>query len=78
MSKFIDEEWVDMPTCNQTKTMHNIWLQQSRNHDTCFYTMTFDDYIRAFKQFTLYRQYLQGGPISHEPNRNELLFRRAQ
>ncbi len=40
------------------------------------YIATFDDYICAFKQSTLFRQYLQGGPSSHGPNRNELLFRR--
>jgi len=38
----------------------------------------FDDYIHVFKQFTLYRHYLQGGPPSHGPNRNELLLRNAQ
>jgi hypothetical protein len=36
-----------------------------------------DNYIRAFKQSTLYRQYLQGGPSNHGPNKNELLLKRA-
>jgi hypothetical protein len=40
--------------------------------------MMFDDYIRAFKQVTLYKHYLQGGSPSHGPNRNELLLRNAQ
>ncbi len=40
--------------------------------------MTSDDYIYAFKQSTLYKQYLQGGPPGHGLNRNELLWRRAQ
>jgi hypothetical protein len=40
--------------------------------------MTFDDYVWAFIQFTLYRQYLQGSLAGHGPNRNELLLRGAQ
>jgi hypothetical protein len=39
---------------------------------------TFDDYVWAFKQSTLYRQYLQGGPFGHGLNKNELLLKRAQ
>jgi hypothetical protein len=38
----------------------------------------FDDYVRAFKQFMLYRIYLQGGPTVHGPDKNELLLKRAQ
>ncbi len=38
----------------------------------------FNDYVQAFKQSTLYRQYLRGGTYSHGPDRNELLLRRAQ
>jgi hypothetical protein len=37
-----------------------------------------DNYIRDFKQSTLYIQYLQGGPSLHGPDRNELLLRKAQ
>jgi hypothetical protein len=48
------------------------------NRDTCLYTITFDDYVWAFKQSTLYRQYLWGGPSGHGPNRNEFLLRRTQ
>jgi hypothetical protein len=36
-----------------------------------------DDYIRAFKQSILYRQYLQGGPSHHGLDRKELLLRKA-
>ncbi len=67
-----------MPTCNLAKTMHNIWLQQSRNCDTCMYATMSDDYVQTFKQSTLYKQYLQGGLGGHGPDRNELLLRRAQ
>jgi hypothetical protein len=37
-----------------------------------------NDYVYAFKQSILYKQYLQGGPLGHGPNKNELLLRRAQ
>jgi hypothetical protein len=37
-----------------------------------------DNYIRVFKQFSLYRQFLQDGPPSHEFDKNELLLRKAQ
>jgi hypothetical protein len=49
-----------------------------RKRSTYLYTVTFDDYIHAFKQFTLYKQYLQGGPFGHGPDTNELLLRRTQ
>jgi hypothetical protein len=58
--------------------MHNIWLQQLRKRNTCLYITTSDDYILAFKQSTLYKQYLQGGPSSHGRDRNELLLKRAR
>jgi hypothetical protein len=38
----------------------------------------FNDYIRVFKQSTLYKQYLQGGPSGHGHDRNEFLLKRAQ
>jgi hypothetical protein len=37
-----------------------------------------NDYIQAFKESTLYRQYLQGGLFGHGPDRNEFLLRKAQ
>jgi hypothetical protein len=40
--------------------------------------MTFDNYVQAFKQSTLYRQYLQGGLAGHGLDRNELLLGMAQ
>jgi hypothetical protein len=36
-----------MCTCNLSKTMHNIWLQQLGKSGACMYTMTFDDYVQA-------------------------------
>jgi hypothetical protein len=49
-----------------------------RKCDICLYIATFDDYVHAFKQSTLYKQYLQGGPTSHGLDKNELLLKRAQ
>jgi hypothetical protein len=43
-----------MPTCNLSKIMHNIWFQQLGKSGACMYTMTSNDYVRAFKQSTLY------------------------
>ncbi len=77
LQKFHDEEWADMLTCNLAEIMHNIWLEQSRKRYTCLYTMMSNDYVHAFKQSTLYRQYLQGGPLGHNLDRNELFFRKA-
>jgi hypothetical protein len=42
---FNNEEWVDVPTCILTKTMHNIWLQQLGNHNICLYIATSNNYI---------------------------------
>ncbi len=48
------------------------------NHDTCLYITTSNDYVRAFKQSTLYRKYLRGGSSSHGFDRNEFLLKKAQ
>jgi len=40
--------------------------------------VTSNDYIYVFKQSTLYKQFLQGGPPGHELDNNELLLRKAQ
>jgi hypothetical protein len=55
MQKFNDEQWADMPTCSLAETMHNIWLQQLGNCDTCLYITKSNDYIQAFKHSTLYK-----------------------
>jgi hypothetical protein len=49
MQKFNSGEWVDVPTCNLAKIVHNIWLQQLRNLGICLYTLMFNNYVRAFK-----------------------------
>jgi hypothetical protein len=40
--------------------------------------VTSNDYVHVFKQFTLYRQYLQGDPNGQGPNKTELLLKKAQ
>jgi hypothetical protein len=45
LQKFNDDEWVDMPTCNLAKIVHNIWLEQSGKHGTCLFITTFNNYV---------------------------------
>jgi hypothetical protein len=66
-----------MPTSNLVEIVHNIMLQELRKCSTFLYIMTCDDYVRAFKQSTLYQHYLQEGPFRHGPYRNEFLLRKA-
>jgi len=66
-----------MSTCNLFETMHNIWLQQFGNRGTCLFTVTSDNYVRAFKQCSLYYAFLQGGASRIGPDKNELHLHRA-
>jgi hypothetical protein len=66
-----------MPTCYFVEIVHNIWLQQLRKCSTSLYIVTCDNYVRTFKQSTLYQHYLQGGPFRHGLDRNELLLKKA-
>jgi hypothetical protein len=50
-----------MLTCNLSKTMHNIQLQQLGKQGACLYVITSDDYVRTFRQNSLYKDYLKGG-----------------
>jgi hypothetical protein len=52
------EEEANMLTCNLSKTIHNIWFQQFGNMGTCLFAATFDDYMQAFRQFSLYYAFL--------------------
>jgi hypothetical protein len=62
-----------MPTCNLFKIVHNIWLQQFRKNARCLFVVTFDDYIKAFKQSASYRVlYLNGGKCKKVPAKDEL------
>jgi hypothetical protein len=61
-----------MSTCNLSKTIHNIWLQQSRKRGACLYVATLDDYICSFQQLTLYYSFLHGGHLGTSLYRDEL------
>ncbi len=66
-----------MPTCNLFEIVHNIWLQQSSNMgSTCLFATTYNDYVQAFKQSSLYFV-LQGGASRTNPYKNELHMCRA-
>jgi len=39
-----------MSTYNLSKTIHNIWLQQSRKRGACLYVATSNDYFSSFRQ----------------------------
>jgi hypothetical protein len=66
-----------MSTCNLFEIVHNIWLQQFGNKGTCLFVATFDDYVWAFNQCSLYYAFLQGGASRIGPDKNELCLRRA-
>jgi hypothetical protein len=66
-----------MPTSNLVEIVHNIMLKELRKCSTSLYIMICDDYVRAFKQSTLYQHYLQGGPFRHGLDRNESLLTKA-
>ena len=67
-----------MPFCNLAETVHNKWLQASRNKGGDLYVAVVDDYIRAFLQVVAYYQYLKGGVEGMGPSREELRLRFAQ
>jgi len=68
---------MDMPTCNPLKTLHNIWFQQSGKMGTCLYIVTFNDYIQALKQTTLYYHSKKGGPSSYGHDKSEFFLHKA-
>ncbi len=66
-----------MSTCNLFKIVHNIWLQHSGKTTQCLFIVTFDDYVREFKQSASYKVYLNGGRCGKGPKRDELKLQRA-
>ncbi len=66
-----------MPTCNLSKTIHNIWFHEFGKRGACLYVTTSNDYVRVFKQLTLYFAFLHGGRSGISLNRDELQLRRA-
>ena len=67
-----------MPSCSLAETVHNKWLQASRNKGGDLYVAAVDDYIRAFLQVVAYYQFLKGGVGDMGPSREELRLRSAQ
>jgi hypothetical protein len=61
-----------MPTCNLSKTIHNIWLQQSKKSVGCLFIATSNDYVRAFRQSASYKVYLNGGRCRKSLVKDEL------
>ena len=72
------DELVEMLSYNLAETVHNKWLQASRNKGGNLYIAAMDDYIRAFLQIIAYYQYLKGGIGGMGPSREELKLRSAQ
>jgi hypothetical protein len=42
------EEEANMPTCNLSEIIRNIWLQQSGKKGTCLFATMFYDYMQTF------------------------------
>ena len=61
-----------MPSCNLSETVHNRWLQKSRNRGNDLYDATVDDFVRAFMQCTNFYQFLKGGRPGTGPSKQEL------
>jgi hypothetical protein len=61
LQKISLKELVNMPTCNLSETMHNVWFQHSGKRGAYLYVVTSDDYVQAFKQSILYFHFKQGG-----------------
>jgi hypothetical protein len=57
--------------------MHNVWLQQFGKRGAYLYVATLDDYVRVFKQSTLYYHFKQGGRLGQGLDKSELLLRRT-
>jgi len=57
LHKFSLEKLASLPTCNASKIVHNVWLQQSRKRGACLYVVTLDDYVQIFIQSTLYSHF---------------------
>jgi hypothetical protein len=58
--KFTEEELAEMPSCNLVESIHNKWLQASRNNGGDLYVATVDDSVRGFLQVVNYYQFLKG------------------
>ena len=69
---------MDLPSCNLSETVHNKWLQMSRNRGNNLFDATCDDSIRAWMQMTNYRAYLKGYASGSGSSKGELRLRAAR
>ena len=65
------EEEVAVPTYNSSETMHNKWLEASRNH-MYPYEATVDDYCRSTIQSIQYQNFLKGHLGGTSPDKSIL------
>ncbi len=77
MQKFSLEEEVHMPTCNQSKIIHNIWFKEYEKKGACLYGTTSNDYVWTFRQSALYYAFLHDGHSGIGLDRDELRLRRV-
>jgi len=68
----------DMPSCNLSKTVHNKWLQMSKNRGNNLFDAICDDNIRAWMQMTNYRVFLKGHTYGSGLSKEELKLRVAR
>ncbi len=68
-----------MSPYNLFKMVHNVWFQQLIKKAAWLYVVTFDDYVRTFKQNTLYQVYsvFEWWSIRKVPNRNEFCLHKV-
>ena len=72
------EELADIPSCNLSETVHNKWLQMSRNRRNNLFDATSNDSICAWMQMTNYRAYLKGHSCGSGSSKGELKLRAAR
>jgi hypothetical protein len=61
-----------MSTYNTYEIIHTIWLHQFKKSVKCLFVVTFDDYVRAFRQCAFYKVYLNGQRRGKNLGRDEL------
>ncbi len=75
LQNFYLEELVDMLTCNLSKIMHNVWLQQSGKKGAYLYVVTSNENVWTFKQLNLYFYFKHGGWPGQRCDRTEVFLR---
>ena len=67
-----------MPSYNLVESVHNKWLQASKNKGGDLYIAVVDDYIHTFLQVVAYYEFLKGGTGGIGPSKEELKLRFSQ